>query len=151
MRLLEFRLDWRISSEFSMQRTKCIIPNEKISIATLFIVMYFLYFLMCLCMEIMERGLWGYFSSKSITGYFLCLNLGVWDCTSKTQLCTKEHICVYSLIRGVISLLINESLDFDIQNSVLVVRKNTCCYGRVAQCSWDPGNSGRAARGIPVK
>lgn len=113
-------------------------PQQKdlFFIATLFIVMHFLCFLMCLCMEIMERGLWGYFSSKSITGYFLYLNFGVWDCISKTQLCTKEHIGVYNVIRSVISLLIDKSLDFDIQNRVLVVRKNTCCCERVAQCPW---------------
>lgn len=31
---------------------------------------------------------------------------------SKTQLCAKEHIDVYSVVRSAISLLINESLDF---------------------------------------
>lgn len=132
MRLDGFRLDWRTSSEFSMQRTRCINPQWKdlFFIAT---VMY-LCFLICLCMEIMERGLWGYFISKSITGFFLCLNFGVCNCISKTQLCTKEHIGVYSVIKSVITLLINENLDFDIHNSVLVVRKNTCCYDRAAQC-----------------
>lgn len=62
--------------------------------------------------------------------------LWVWDCISKTQLCTKEHIGVYNAIRTVISLLINQNLDFDIQNSVLVLRKNTCCCDRAAQCPW---------------
>lgn len=35
---------------------------------------------------------------------------------SKTQLCAKERMGVYSVVRSVISLLINRSLDFDIQN-----------------------------------
>lgn len=41
---------------------------------------------------------------------------------------------MYSVISSVISLLINESFGFDIQNSVLVVGKNTCSCDGVAQC-----------------
>lgn len=116
-------------------------------------VMSFLCLLIHMCIEIMERVLQGYLRSKTaqairmpvVTGesglldhvFFLCLKL--WS----MRLCgvvflrhAKECIWAYSVISSVISLLISESLEFDIQNSVLVVGKNTCRRDGVARCPW---------------
>lgn len=91
----------------------------------------FLYFLMCLCMEIW-RGVCGVISSAKAS----LDTSSVWtlecEIASQKRDCTKERIAVYSVIRRVISLLINESLDFDIQTRVLMVRKNRCRCVRAA-------------------
>lgn len=115
-----------------MQRTRCIITIQKIS--SLLLLLCISYVFICVCANYGE-GFVGLFHQQKhhwILFEFWSMRLHI----SKTQLCRKECIGGYSVIRRVISLLINESLDSDIQNSAVVVRKKTCCYDRVAQCPW---------------
>lgn len=60
--------------------------------------------------------------------------LNVWDCRVVFLRHAKQRVWMRSVISSIISFLISESLDSDIQNNVLVVEQNTCGCDGVARC-----------------
>lgn len=130
-----------MTSAFSMRRTRCVIPDQQVSVFVT-TVRYILGVFIRTCIEIVESVLGvhtvlqGYFRSKTpwviwlpvVTGEwaasiptscFLSVfetHAGVWD-----QSCPFERweasIWVHSVIISVITLLINESLSSDIGRS----------------------------------